>query len=114
MARISADCRSVEQFDIPTMTPRQQPDGCCVFYEKDSGLCGIHAVSPFGCACFDSHMSREAKGDMLMKAALLEICDSPTYQQQWYALRHAGCVARPTKERRAAFEQEYAQVKARA
>jgi Fe-S-cluster containining protein len=39
---------------IGTITPRMQ-DGRCVFLDENDN-CRIHAVAPFGCAYFDTHM----------------------------------------------------------
>lgn len=104
------DDGSVEVFSIPTITPRQRADGTCVFLD-DAGLCKIHSVSPLGCACVDSHMSRANSGDKIVHDALYEICQDKEYQRQWYALHEAGLRARPTRERRDAFEREYAKHK---
>jgi Fe-S-cluster containining protein len=102
----------LEVFSIPTITPRQKPDGACVFLDQ-AGQCKVHPVSPLGCACVDSHMSRANGGDKIVHDALYEICQDETYQRQWYALDAAGLQARPTKERRADFEWQYAIAKAR-
>jgi Fe-S-cluster containining protein len=42
---------------IGTITPRQKPDGRCVFLDQDD-RCLIHEVAPFGCAYFDPHMPK--------------------------------------------------------
>lgn len=39
---------------VPTIRPRMR-DGRCVFLGDDE-RCRVHAVAPFGCACFDAHM----------------------------------------------------------
>lgn len=41
---------------LPTLVPRRQENGVCVFLDENS-RCRIHAVAPYGCAMFDSHMS---------------------------------------------------------
>ena len=41
---------------LPTLVPRYQANGACVFLDENS-RCRIHAVAPYGCAMFDSHMS---------------------------------------------------------
>ena len=47
------------QFRIGTITPRMVR-GRCVFLDEHD-RCSIHAVAPFGCAMFDTHMAtREA------------------------------------------------------
>lgn len=46
-----------ERFRIGTITPRRQkPGGPCVFLDEQQ-RCRIHAVAPFGCAYFDTHMN---------------------------------------------------------
>jgi Fe-S-cluster containining protein len=41
---------------LPTLVPRSQAHGTCVFLDENS-RCRIHAVAPYGCAFFDSHMA---------------------------------------------------------
>ena len=41
---------------LPTLVPRLQANGACAFLDENS-RCRIHAVAPYGCAYFDSHMS---------------------------------------------------------
>jgi Fe-S-cluster containining protein len=41
-------------FQIPTLVPKRRADGTCKFLDEQN-RCSIHAVSPFGCAFFDSH-----------------------------------------------------------
>lgn len=88
-------------FSIPTIVPRLSEKGC-IFY-KDS-KCEIHRVAPFGCAYFDSHMSRGA-GEACSIAAHREIAAewNPTrdtvYRRLWLACRAAGQEASPTAVR---------------
>jgi Fe-S-cluster containining protein len=101
---------SVSLFQIKTITPAQKPTGECVFYSQ--GGCAIHPVSPLGCSCCDSHMSK-SEGDAVVHPALSEIqadqyADGP-YHRAWIALKAAGRVARPRAERRAKFEALYAE-----
>ena len=107
--------RTLETFEIKTITPAQRPNGECVFYCAN-GECGIHPVSPLGCACVDSHQSRE-EGDAVIHPALAEIFEDQQgggrYSRIHAALEAAGRVARPRAERRAAFEWLYAQEAAR-
>ena len=42
---------------VGTITP-QMRKGRCVFLD-DNNKCKIHAVAPFGCAMFDTHMNME-------------------------------------------------------
>jgi Fe-S-cluster containining protein len=107
------DRGSVDTFQIPTIVPAQRANGECVFYVN--GRCSIHAVSPLGCSHVDPHMSK-AEGDAVIHPALGEIladkqADGP-YWRAWQHLAAAGLVARPRAERRAAFEREFAKVRA--
>lgn len=43
---------SGQQHRLPTLVPRTKPDGSCIHLDSNN-RCGIHAVSPFGCAFFD-------------------------------------------------------------
>jgi len=49
------DQRTGRQFRIGSITPRLVR-GRCVFLD-DADRCRVHAVAPFGCAYFDTHMS---------------------------------------------------------
>lgn len=44
------------QIWIRTLVPAHKEDGSCINLQAD-GSCGVHEVSPFGCAFFDSHMT---------------------------------------------------------
>jgi Fe-S-cluster containining protein len=48
--------RRGKAFRIPTLVPARQADGACIFLTSE-GRCGVHAVAPFGCSFFDTHMS---------------------------------------------------------
>lgn len=70
-------------FRVGTITPRSV-DGRCVFLDENE-RCSIHAVAPFGCAYFDTHMpSTEAKtrGVWLVRQQMDE-----TYQDLRASLR---------------------------
>lgn len=56
---------------IPTLVPRRQTNGACVFLDENN-RCRIHAVAPYGCAMFDSHMSG-AEADRRSTRGLWEI-----------------------------------------
>jgi Fe-S-cluster containining protein len=51
------DHRSGEAVRIGTITP-QRRKGRCVFLDEND-RCKIHAVAPWGCAYFDTHMSKQ-------------------------------------------------------
>lgn len=108
------DRGTMDMFEIKTITPAQWSNGECVFYS--AGKCGIHPVSPFGCACIDTHQDR-AQADSLIHPALAELCADQErggrYSRIHAALVAAGRVARPRSERRVAFEALYAKATAR-
>jgi len=84
-------------FRIPTLVPARRPNGACI-YLTTTDQCAIHAVSPFGCAFFDSHMAH-IEADQRSKRglqAVLEAWDaSGPYAQVWVALAGDGLVAQP-------------------
>lgn len=88
---------SGEPLQIPTLVPARRPDGACTFLSAGN-RCTIHEVSPFGCAFFDSHQSRE-ESDQRSMHGLYEIArnwrDGGLYAQLWLALDAAGRVAPP-------------------
>lgn len=50
-------------YRVGTITPKfDRRRGRCVFLTDDD-RCSIHAVAPFGCAYFDTHMGREEAQD---------------------------------------------------
>ena len=63
---------------IPTITPKQKEDGSCIFLDERD-RCRIHPVAPFGCAYFDTHMSRD-EGDKRCKYAICQHA-KPEYQK---------------------------------
>jgi Fe-S-cluster containining protein len=66
-------------FRVGTITPRfDRKRGRCVFL-TDEDRCAIHAVAPFGCAFFDTHMSG-AEGQTLAAVAI-KGQQSEAYQQ---------------------------------
>lgn len=44
-----------ELLQVGSVTPTRKADGSCVFLDEHA-RCRIHAVAPFGCAMFDTHM----------------------------------------------------------
>lgn len=62
---------------IPTITPRLDPEKGCVFL-KD-GKCDIHAVAPYGCSHFDDHMDA-VEGDFRSLAVHKDIATNEKYQ----------------------------------
>lgn len=101
----------IATFNIPTITPRQNDDGTCVFLKDNK--CSIHAVSPFGCAYFDSHMKADT-AQVVSKDALIEVMDDGMargpYTKLLFKLAANKKYARPRIERTEAFEGEFARV----
>jgi len=62
---------------IGTIVTKKKADGSCVFLDEHD-RCKIHPVAPFGCAYFDTHMSK-AEGDERLKVALMDHV-TPEYQ----------------------------------
>lgn len=57
---------------VPTLVPRSRKNNCCIFYDKKSGMCDVHANSPFGCRMFDCKTPAE-DGDKLSTAAAVRL-----------------------------------------
>jgi hypothetical protein len=89
--------RGGRAFRIPTLVPARRPGGACVFLTAE-GRCAIHAVSPFGCAFFDSHMPH-AECDRRSKRGLQAVLEAwgagDVYAHVWVALAGDGLVAPP-------------------
>ena len=72
------DTETQRQYRIGTITPRfDRRKKACVFLSEE-GQCAIHAVAPFGCAFFDTHMSAE-EGMRRSSWGLIQILDDPEY-----------------------------------
>jgi hypothetical protein len=87
--------RGYRVFRIPTLVPARRQDGACTFLTAD-GLCGIHAVAPFACSFFDTHMGA-AEGDRRsgpgLRAVLQAWFAGGPYARVWAALFEAGLTA---------------------
>jgi Fe-S-cluster containining protein len=56
---IVMDLDANRQYRIGTITPRyDKKKHACVFL-TDEGFCRVHAVAPYGCSHFDTHMSAQ-------------------------------------------------------
>jgi hypothetical protein len=89
-------------FRLPTIVPGSRPDGSCIFLQEDR--CTVHAVSPFGCAYLDMHMSREEANQRSAAALLAVATDWATkgpYSRLWGQLYQAGRIAPSLEERQA-------------
>jgi len=99
-----------EKFYLPTLVPKRGENGHCIFLE-DNNLCGIHDVSPYGCAFFDSQMSdeefskRRAAGAADLWRIWIEGCDiGQLYVDIWWKLNEKGMIALSPKVTRPAYE----------
>jgi len=87
---------------IQTITPRQRPDGSCVFLTPE-GKCSIHPVSPFGCRTFNvCSPEADVKEDMGKVAAALSSCHTDEqYKEHWQDCKRHNSVTPPLTDRRA-------------
>jgi hypothetical protein len=89
--------RSSRTFRIPTLVPARRADGACMFLTP-AGHCAIHAVSPYGCAFFDSHMASTEADRRSTRGlqAVLEAWEAgDVYAQVWLTLAGERLVALP-------------------
>jgi len=90
------------RFRIPTIVPAQKADGSCVFL-NDQHRCDIHAVAPFGCAHFDTHMSKEDADQLStdgLRRIMQDIHEDGTYKAVLELLFNSDRVASPLLERK--------------
>lgn len=84
---VAMDTATGRQFRLRTITPRYNRHAkACVFLKDDR--CTIHAVAPFGCAYFDTHMSASAAQPRTVWGMTL-VRDTPEYTAQRQALPFA-------------------------
>jgi hypothetical protein len=57
---------------IPTLVPRTKPGTSECHWLTQEGHCQTHDASPYGCAFFDEHQSRE-EGDRRAEAGIMEV-----------------------------------------
>jgi hypothetical protein len=94
-------------YQIPTLVPRRQENGACVFLD-DNNRCRIHAVAPYGCSFFDAHQP-PAEADERSRRGLAEIARQWTqaprtlYVLLWQWLYRTGRRAIPVHLARAYF-----------
>ena len=108
--RINHRTGAVQTMQHQSIVPAQDETGACVFL-GDDGECTIHAVSPFGCAGFDSHHSHaesESRAHALIGAIEqahkggLGLAGA-IYRTVCRKLVDAGRQAAPLKDRRGAY-----------
>ena len=97
--------QGTRQFRIPSIVPAQKENGECVFFGED-GRCGIHRVSPAGCAIFDMHGFYEIQCRVCLNHLYAaeysppeEIPDYLEYRQLRLELEAAGKIAKPIADR---------------
>jgi Fe-S-cluster containining protein len=88
---------------IPTLVPARREDGSCLFLDGQN-RCTVHDVSPFGCAFFDVHQSKE-ESDRRSSYGLAQIDlawrGGHLYAQLWLLLEMLGLMAPPPAAARA-------------
>lgn len=99
---------------IPTLVPARREDGACLFLDEQN-RCSIHEVSPFGCAFFDVHQSRE-ESDRRSGYGLMQIAhawrEGHFYAQIWLLLETLGLMATPPAAARARMKAALAALEA--
>jgi Fe-S-cluster containining protein len=101
LARVNPQTRSIVPYQVRTLVPARNANGHCLYYQEDTGHCQIHAVSPFGCAFFDTTMSR-SEADRRTLAGLAAVKEdwatNGPYSQIWTKLHAAGKTAMSATE----------------
>lgn len=92
-------------FRIPTLVPARQngEQRTPCHFLTDGGRCSIHAVSPFGCRAYDSHMPASVGSDRSQIGMQLVLDDwkrAGEYSQTWTHLNDKGRVAPAPEENR--------------
>ena len=81
--------RAGHVFRIRTLVPARQAHGACCFLTSEE-RCAIHAVAPFGCSFFDSHMTGEIADRRSVRGlrAVLEAWNRGDFYAQLWGLLH--------------------------
>jgi hypothetical protein len=78
---------------IPTLVPARAPvSGYCRFLTA-GGLCGVHGAAPYGCAFFDSHMTRaecDRRSAAGLRAIMADVRECGDYFRVWLKLWSEG------------------------
>ena len=85
---------------LPTLVPRSDNSGRCTFLVD--GRCRIHAVSPYGCAFIDAHLTDAAfalRADALYRDLRTAWESNGVYAQVWQDLHSLGRLAPPLETR---------------
>jgi hypothetical protein len=95
---------------IPTLVPARKADGTCVNLDA-GGNCAVHPVAPFGCAFFDTHMSKR-DGDERSAEGLIHVATAwqagGAYGRLWALLHERGLRAPEPAAGRLRLEEEIA------
>lgn len=73
--------RAMVHKSYPLLVPRQQQNGHCHWLVN--GLCMVHENSPYGCAFFDSHQSKE-EADQRSKPSIAARHESAKNEDLYY------------------------------
>jgi hypothetical protein len=94
---------------IPTLVPARKADGSCV--NLADGKCSVHAAAPYGCAFFDTHMSKR-EGDGRSSEGLIHVATAwqagGVYGRLWAMLHERGLRAPSPAVGRLRLEEEIA------
>jgi hypothetical protein len=80
----------------PTLVPARHPEGHCHWLIE--GKCAVHDNSPYGCAFFDAHMSRDEADRRQAATVQARRADADAgglYHRVWLHLCQKGLIARP-------------------
>lgn len=97
------------RFRIRTLVPVRRSDGACTFLDERD-RCRIHEWSPFGCAFFDDHQTKE-EADTRSAEGLRDVqrawLAGDVYAYVWRALHVLGRTSPPVEELRAKMKRAY-------
>jgi Fe-S-cluster containining protein len=99
LVRVFRSDGAPEDLHIPTIVPRQEDDGRCVFLDEDDH-CMIHPAAPFGCRMYKVCDPPSMEDDVKSANMLRVILRQPTYLEAWKHLCERGLIAKPLLERR--------------
>lgn len=97
--------RALTDKPFPTLVPARQASGAChwLFDER----CAVHDQAPYGCAFFDTHMSKpeaDQRYRATVEARKQDAASEGLYYRVWRHLRQRGLIGRPGD--RAAMNEE--------
>lgn len=86
--------RAVIDKPFPTLVPARRADGPCHWYLD--GKCAVHANAPYGCACFDAHMTEAEAAERetaTIQARQEDAARNGLYYRVWLHLARLGLTA---------------------